>query len=120
MAKRVDDSVLDGTLDIINTSTVVFITDAEPADRAAAVTASLIGTHTMTGSMIKAAGTPSGREIATVTQSDVDITTSGTANHVCLANDTTLLLVTTCTSQGLSSGGTVTIPSFVYTSTDPT
>ena len=120
MAKKVDDSVLDGTLDIIDTSTVMFVTDVEPADRAAAVTASLISTHTMTGSMVKAAGTPSGRQITTAAQSDVAITGDGTANHVCIADGTTLLLVTTCTSQGLSSGGTVTIPAFIYTSLDPT
>ncbi len=120
MAKKVDDTVLDGALDIIDNSTEIFITDTEPADRAAAISASLIGTHTLTGSMTKADGDSSGRKITTAAQSDVSITTTGNANHVCLADGTTLLLVTTCTTQGLSSGGTVTIPAFTYTSADPT
>jgi len=120
MAKKVDDSVLDGALNVIDTCTEMFITDTEPSDRAAAIAASLIGTHTISGSMTIANGDTTGRKITTPAQTDVSITGDGDANHICMANGTTLLLVTTCTTQGLSSGGTVTIPAFSYTSLDPT
>lgn len=123
MGKKVDNTVLDGSLAIIDAATEMYIVDVEPADRAAAVAAGLVGTGgiiTLTGSFTTQEGTPDGREITSPVQTDVDIETTGNANHVCLGTATTLLLVTTCDTQGLSSGGTVTVPSFTYRAADPT
>lgn len=121
MAKQVSDSVLDAALALIDGATEMFITDTEPANRAAAVTASLIGTHSISGSFTIGAGTPDGRQITTPEQADVAITTSGNVNHVCLGDGSNLLLVTTTSAQqAISQGGTVTIPAFVYRIAAPT
>ena len=44
----------------------------------------------------------------------ISITTSGTATHVAIDNGTDFV-ITTCTSQALTSGGTVTVPSWTQT-----
>ena len=56
-------------------------------------------------------------------QSGVSITNSGDATHVALvdhAGDGQLLLVTTCTTQTLTAGGTVDIPTFDHEIADAT
>ena len=53
-------------------------------------------------------------------QSTVSITNSGTATHVAVITaNSTLVDVTTCTSQALTSGGTVTIPAWDHEIADP-
>jgi len=120
MGKKVDDTVLDGTLDIIATATEIYICTAEPTDRANADTLSLIAAHTLIGGDFVNADDTSGRKVTIAEQADLAVDADGTATHVALCSATLLLLVTTCDSQGLSSGGTVTIPTFKYNSTDPT
>lgn len=121
MGKLAADAVLDGTLDIIADCTEIYICTAEPTDRANADTLSLIAAHTLTGAdFANADGDASGRKVTIASQADLDVDATGTATHVALCTATTLYLVTTCTSQGLSSGGTVTIPAFKYESADPT
>jgi hypothetical protein len=121
MAKKVDNTVLDGALDIVATGTELYICTSEPADRAAAIAASLIDAHTLTGGdFSNADGDTNGRKVTVAQQADIDIATSGTATHIAICTATTLLLVTTCTSQELSSGGTVTVPAFKYEIADPT
>ncbi len=51
----------------------------------------------------------SGRKNKLAQQADVPIDASGTADHFATTDDTDLLLVTTCTAQALTSGGTVTV-----------
>jgi hypothetical protein len=121
MAKKVDDTVLDGLLDIIATATEIYICTSEPADRAAAITTSLISAHTLTsGDFTKANGDASGRKITIAQQATLPITTTGDATHIALCTGSLLLLVTTCTTQTLTSGGTVTIPAFDDEVADPT
>jgi hypothetical protein len=62
----------------------------------------------------------SGRKITTVQQTDVPVDTTGTATHVAICAAAALILVTTCTLQGLTSGNTVTIPAFKDNIADPT
>lgn len=66
------------------------------------------------------AGDVSGRKLTLAQQADVPIDADGTAAHVaiCQSVGTTLRYVTTCTSQALTSGGTVTIPTFDLEITD--
>ena len=72
------------------------------------------------GAPANGAGSPSGRENAYPAVSGMSITQTGTATHVALSNDTnTLFLVTTCTNQALTSGGTVDTTAFTHTLTDP-
>ena len=130
MAKKVSSAVLDGGLDAIATGTEIYVCTAEPADRAAAISTNLIdgnttesgvSPHTLTsGDFTKAAGTGTNRKITVAQQADLPIYTGGTATHIVICTSTDLLLVTTCTSQPLTAGGTVTIPAFEYESAQPT
>lgn len=64
----------------------------------------------------------SGRKVTMTQQSNVAISAAGTANHVALTESatSTILYVTTCTSQALATGGTVTIPAWKVNIQDPT
>lgn len=63
-----------------------------------------------------------GRKLTITAQSGISILHSGTATHIALtlAAGTTLRFVTTCTSQALTAGGTVDIPSWKIQIGDPT
>ena len=64
---------------------------------------------------------PYGRKLTVTAKSGQSILHSITATHVCLVKtgDTTLRLVTTCTSQSLTGGGTVDIPTWKAQIGDP-
>ena len=63
---------------------------------------------------------PYGRKITTTVQTDVPVDTTGAATHVAVCAAAALIWVTTCTSQSLTSGNTVTIPAFKDQIGDPT
>lgn len=46
--------------------------------------------------------------------------TTGDATHVAICDDSNVLLVTTCASQTVTSGNTVTVPSFAHQINDVT
>jgi hypothetical protein len=115
MAKFVNDAVMDAALTKYNTATRETVTSAQPANFAGIAAVTLAQKTGLTsGSFTVADGTTSGRKSTVAAASAVSITASGTATHVCLDDGTTLLAVTTCTSQALVSGGTVDIPAFAY------
>ncbi len=121
MAKLVSDAVLDGALDITAACTELYICTAEPTDRANAITLSLIAAHTLTGGdFTKANGDTSGRKVTVAQQADLSITATGDATHIVLCTGTVMQVVTTCTTQTLTSGGTVTVPAFKQEIADPT
>ncbi len=112
MGKLQIDAMLDDGLDYISANaTEYYICTSEPADRAAAIAASLVAAITpgFTGPVN---GDSSGRKITIDAVTDEPITASGTANHLALCSGSTLLYVTTCTAQALSSGGEVSIPAW--------
>ncbi len=116
MTILIADSVMDAALDAIEnaTSPVMHVCSGDPANRAAAITNSLAD-HTLTsGDFTKANGDTSGRKVTCAQQADITIDSTGTAAHVCIIDSTELLLKTSCTSQSLTSGGTVTVPAFDY------
>jgi hypothetical protein len=121
MAKAIADAVLDAALAKIATSDRMTVC-SEPANFAG-IAAVLLVSHVLTagsgnGDWTIAAGTQ--RKVTTTAQSAVSITNSGTATHVCYDDGTTLLAVTTCTSQVLTSGGTVTVPAHKFEFASPT
>ncbi len=69
-----------------------------------------------------AAGDVSGRKITMNQAAAVPVTNSGDAQHIAICDyaNSALLLVTTCTLQGLTAGNTVTTPAFKWELTDPT
>jgi len=120
MARLVDNSVLDAALNEIATATEMYICTAEPTSRANADSISVIPAHTLTGAdFTNADGDVSGRKVTVAQQADLTLDATGTVNHVALCDATTLLYVTVCTSQLLTSGGTVTVPAFDIEIADP-
>jgi hypothetical protein len=124
MAKAVDSTtVLDVALNAVAACNVQHFTSAQPANFAGIAAVSL-GNVSMTPvtDYTLATGDVSGRKVTTATKSGVTVGTTGTATHLVLANttDSTLRLVTTVTSQAVTSGGTVDIPGWSYELQAPT
>lgn len=122
MAKVITDAVLDLPCDDIKTCTEMYICSAEPTDRANAITLALATRTGMTGSNYTgpANGATSGRRITKNAESGISIAANGTATHVALCTGTVMKAVTTCGSQALSSGGTVSTSAFDAEFRDPT
>lgn len=112
MAKFTADSVLDAALDKIATSTRMVVTSAQPANFAGIAAVALADVTLDSGDFTKANGDTSGRKVTVGAQSGVTVDSSGTATHVCLDDGTTLLHVTTVSSQALTAGNTVTVGAF--------
>jgi len=123
MGKAVTDGILDGTLDNIAACTRISVLAAEPtsiAGGAPDITTNPLATTALTaGDFSKANGDTNGRKVTVAQQTDVSISNSGSATHVAV-DDGTDWYVTTCTSQTLTAGGTVTIPSWDIEIADPT
>lgn len=124
MGKAVHDDVLDAALDKIATCTRLVVCSAEPANFAG-IAAVALADVTLTagdgnGDYVVGNGDTNGRKVRVQQQASVPIDSSGTATHIALDDGTTLLAVTTCTSQGLTAGGTVTVPAFDAEFADPT
>jgi hypothetical protein len=116
MAKFTADAVLEAALAKVATCTRMVVTSAQPANFAG-IAAVALADVTLTagagnGDYTIADGDVSGRKLTVAAQTAVPIDSSGTATHVCLDDGTTLLQVTTCTSQALTSGGTVDVPAY--------
>lgn len=123
MAKATSNDVLDAACDKIATATRLTVCSGQPANFAA-ISGVALADVTLTagdgnGDHVVADGDTSGRKNTVSQQADVPIDTSGTATHVALDDGVTLLVVTTCTSQALTSGGTVTVPAHDYEFEDP-
>lgn len=113
MAKSIHSDVLDGAFNVLNDGTIITVCNAQPTTRTEAITTYKLADDTITaGDFTIAAGDVSGRKCTIAQRTNVPIDTSGTATHIAICDGTRLLLVTTCTSQALTAGGTVTIPAF--------
>lgn len=117
MAKWQNDGMLDAALDYIrgNCDSMIACT-AQPTTYTEATATNALADVAMTinTDYTLADGDTSGRKITVAAKAGVTIDTTGTATHIALVKtgDTTLRYVTTCTSQGLSSGGTVDFPTW--------
>ena len=91
------------------------------ADRAAAIAASLIAVQTPVYTGPADSGSPADARKLTIGElASKAVTASGDATHIAICSGTTLMAITTCTLQTLTSGNTVTIPAFVITVNDVT
>lgn len=124
MAKFMRDPVPDAMLAKIATCNRMTICSAEPANYAgiAAVTLAQLSLTAGAGNgdWTIADGDVSGRKITKTAESGISISANGTATHIVFDDGTTLLYGTTCTSQVLTSGGTVSTPAFDAEIADPT
>ena len=124
MGKSISDPVLDAANAKIATGTRLSVCSAEPANFAG-IAAVELADVAMTagdgnGDYVISNGDTNGRKVRVQQQSAVPIDASGTATHIAIDDGATLLAVTTCTSQALTSGGTVTVPAFDFEFADPT
>jgi hypothetical protein len=121
MAKAVGDAVLDAALDKIATANIMTACSAQPTTRTEAVTTYALADVAMSGGdYTKADAGGGGRQTTVAQKTGVTVDANGTATHVALCDGTTLLYVTTCTSQVLTSGNTMTFGSWIITLGDPT
>lgn len=123
MAKGCNTAVQDAALDYIATTTLLTVCSAEPDTYAEATsTFKLADIVIDSADFSKAAGDVSGRKVTIAQQANVDIDDSGTATHValCISGSSTWVYTTTCTSQVLTAGGTVTIPAWDVEISSPT
>ena len=126
MAKWASDSVMDAALGYVDDCTLLTVCSAQPTTYAEASSTYKLADIAMTagagnGDYTLANGDASGRKLTVLQQANIDIDTSGTANHValCISGTSTLVYVTTCTSQALTAGGTVTVPAWDIEIADP-
>lgn len=125
MAKAVPDEVLDKTLDEIATATRQIACSSQPTTFTEANATYALADVTLTsGDFTKANGDTSGRKVTVSAKTGALIDASGTATHVALVrvSDSTLIYVTTCTSQALTANGsnTVNFPAWKVELADPT
>lgn len=121
MAKSVDNSVLDGALNIIkNNATAQVACSAEPANFAG-VAAVTLSTATMTSTDFTVAdGDTSGRKVTAGAKSGQTVSANGTVTHVALTNGTdTLYYVTTTTSKAVTTSDTLNFPAWDIEIADP-
>lgn len=120
MSKFVPSAVIDLLLAGVATATLMTVTDdvSTPTD----LTGALADVTMASGDFTIGAGDAGGgsRKVAVAQKANVDIDDSGTALHIVLSLGGTILDVTTCTSQVLTSGGTVTFPTWDHEIADPT
>jgi hypothetical protein len=124
MGKLVDDTVLDGALNIIkNGATQIIVCSDTPTTYANATGTYDLATKTglAAGDFTVADGDAGGRKVTVAQQATITVNHSGTATHIALCGTAaTLYYVTTCTSQALTAGNTVTVPAWKITIPDPT
>lgn len=120
MAKFVADSVLDAALDEIASSTILTVCSQQPTTRTEAVTTYKLADVTVDSGDFSKSNGSSGRKLTVAAQSAFTVDTSGTATYVALCDGSELKYATTCTSQALTSGNTVSTPSWDIQINDPT
>jgi hypothetical protein len=124
MAKTVHDDVLDGALNILkNNVTRMVACSAQPTTYTEGnATYALADVTLASGDFTNADGNTSGRKTTIAQKTGVTVDSSGTATHVALldVSNSKLLYVTTCTSQALTAGNTMTFNSWKIEIADPT
>ena len=123
MGKLVADDVLDNGLNIlVNSGSHMNVNKAAPASFAEAVSTHRLAWTPMSGGSYGVGdGDVSGRKCSVHQVADIAVHSSGNANHISIvdSNNGELLYATTCTSQELTLGNTVTVNSWDVEIADP-
>lgn len=119
MAKATPDEVLDTFLEAIRAATTIVVCSDQPANFAGIAAVTLADEALSSDWGAIANGDSSGRKLTVPQVADVEIDSTGDADHIVLHDGASLLYVTTCTQQSLTQGGTVTIPSWDIEIADP-
>jgi hypothetical protein len=119
MAKWQNDAMLDAALGYVDDATLLTVCSAQPTTYAEASSTYKLADVALTagagnGDFTLANGDTNGRKLTVAQQSAMDIDSSGDSTHVALSisGSSTLLYVTTCATQALTAGGTVTVPAW--------
>lgn len=124
MAKTLDDSVIDGSLNIVkNGATQMCLCSAQPTTYAEATSTYMLVLKTglTSGSFTGPVnGDSNGRKLTKTAESGVSVTNTGTATHIALCSGSVLLLTDTITSQVVTAGNTANIAAYKYEIADPT
>jgi len=121
MSKNIPDAIIDLMLEQAEGDRI-HVCSAEPTTKAEADTTYQLASGVISGgSFVQANGDVSGRKATLTSPSDLDIDSTGTATHIAVTNEAGSVLksVTTCTSQGLTQGGTVTPAPYDHEIADP-
>lgn len=130
VTKFANDSMMDAALDWVKSNgakmyvcTASISSASVPSYTKITSTAALTGAISMSSlaSVSLASGDSSGRKLTVPEKTSVSVTGSGTAARVCLVNSSgsVVTYVTTCSSQSLASGNTITVPEWDIEIADP-
>jgi hypothetical protein len=124
-----NDSMMDAGLSWIKTNGAKMYVCTASVSSSSTVTYAAIVAAALTGAISQSAlasvaianGDVSGRKLAVPAKSSIAVTASGTAARICLVNSSgsVATYITTCTSQVLTSGNTVSIPAWDIEVADP-
>jgi hypothetical protein len=117
--KLIPDAILDLQLDQLEGTNIHVCKEPQPT-QFSEIAAVELASQAISGSYTKANGDVSGRKTTCPQQSDVLISADGDATSIVISKSSVLLCSTTCTTQTLTSGGTVTIPAWDAEIGDPT
>lgn len=121
MAKSVHNDVLDAALTEIATATEMTLCNAQPTTLTEATTTFALADVVMAGGdYTNADGDTNGRKVTVASKSSINVDVTGTGTHVALNDGVSLLYVTTCTNQAVTSGNTITFPAWDIEIADPT
>lgn len=123
MAKYLSDTCIDQGLKYIseNAAKIYVCTTAAISTFADVSSAALTtGAAVTSANLVIGNGDASGRKIAVAAQSSLSVSTSGTAGQIAIVSSNALMVLTNCTTQALTSGNTVTIPTWDIEIADPT
>lgn len=129
MAKWANDLVMDAALDYIADSDRLCVCSAQPTTYAEATTTYDGGAGkyelaivTLDAGDFAKGDDVSGRKVTIAQQAAMTVDATASATHIALGKSagTVLKYVTTCTSQALTVGNTVTVPAWKVGFADPT
>lgn len=120
MAKFSPITTLDALLDKVATATRITVCSAQPATFADIATYALASATKASTDYTKTGAAGVARNLAVSQSSSLAIATSGDGSHVVLDDGTALTEVTTCATQTLTAGGTVSIPAWNVVAQQPT
>lgn len=130
VTKYANDLMMDAALSWVKTNgTKMYVCTASISSASVPTYAKITSTAALTGAISMASlasvalanGDTSGRKLAVPQKASVAVTASGTAARICLVNSfgSVVTYITTCTSQSLTLGNTVTIPQYDIEIRDP-
>ena len=122
MAKSASTEVMLQGLNYIQANSKrLFVNSSAPTNYTQASATFMLAEHTLTSAdFTLSTGDASGVKVAMSSQTTIAVSASGTANHVSVCTTSGIIFVTTCTTQALTTGNTVSVPAIDNEIADPT